>query len=83
MSEQSQPKAYWQAGLMVFGQVTGWIVGPIVLALVIGKWLDQRWQTSPWFFLGLSAVAFAITAWGIVRLGKKYIKEAEEASQKK
>ncbi len=77
-------KKWWQPALEIFAQVTGWIAGPIIIALFLGKYLDNRYQTKPWFFLGLVVLAFLITCFGIVRLTTDYIKKIEkEAKEKK
>jgi len=73
----------WQPGLMLMGEMTAWIVGPIILALFVGKWLDQKYSSEPWFFLGLVGLAFIITAWKIVQIGKDYIKKIEQEVQQK
>ncbi|MBI5037830.1 MAG: AtpZ/AtpI family protein [Candidatus Kerfeldbacteria bacterium] len=75
--EKPIEKAWWQPALAVFGEVTGWIVAPILLALFGGRWLDERFQTDPWFYLGLTALAVTITVVGLVKIGGKYIRQVE------
>jgi F0F1-type ATP synthase assembly protein I len=67
---------------MIFANITGWIVAPVVLALILGKYLDKRFLTAPWFFLGLTIAAFFVTIFGILRLLKRYLKEMEEDKKK-
>lgn len=82
--KKNNDKKWWQPGLVIFTQVTGWIAGPIIIALFLGKYLDNKFQTKPWFFLGFTALAFFITSFGIVRITKNYIKKIEkEAKDKK
>ena len=74
---------WWKPGVEIFGQVSSWVVVPIVLALIAGKALDTRYGTKPWIFLGLTTVAFGISCYGIVRVISKYIKKmADEAKNK-
>ena len=73
----------WQKGLSLFIQLSGWLVGPIVAALVLGKWLDGRYGTKPWLFLACTGVAFVITCFGLVMETKRYIKEIEKENKKK
>ncbi len=80
MAEENE-KAWWQPALAVFGEITGWIVAPVVISLYGGRWLDQRFDTAPWFFLGLTALAVIITMVGVVRVGSRYMKEVEKDSQ--
>ena len=82
---------------MIFANITGWIVVPVmtpsnnlkedlvvtvVLALVLGKYLDSRLLTAPWFFLGLTLLAFLVTIFGILKLLKKYLKDLEDIKKK-
>lgn len=81
--KKNNDKKWWQPGLVIFTQVTGWIASPIIIALFLGKYLDNKFQTKPWFFLGLTALAFFITSFGIVRITKNYIKKIEKEAKKK
>lgn len=76
-------KAWWQPALAVFGEITGWLVAPILGSLWLGKYLDQQFDSDPWFYLGLTAVAFIITIIGLVRIGSKYIKQMESEKREK
>jgi len=68
------------------GEVTtydlGWIIGPIIIALVVGKYLDKKYSTTPWFFLGLTAIAFFISIFSILKILMKYIKDIESEINK-
>ena len=85
-NNDSQPSGpWWKSGALVFSEISTWIVVPIVLALIIGKRLDAYYGTDPWIFIGLAALGFLITAYGIVKSVKKYAekeKEKESASKK-
>lgn len=79
--EEKLEKAWWQPALAVFGEITGWIVAPIIILLYGGRWLDERFDTAPWFFLGLTALAVVITMVGVVRVGSRYMKQIEKDTQ--
>jgi F0F1-type ATP synthase assembly protein I len=79
---ENEPKkenkaTWWEPAVEIFSQVSGWIAGPIILALVLGKYLDGRFGTKPWIFLGLTAVAFLISSFGIVKVVSKYMSRLE------
>ncbi|OGI81799.1 hypothetical protein A3E95_00550 [Candidatus Nomurabacteria bacterium RIFCSPHIGHO2_12_FULL_44_22b] len=74
MSENNNNNQWWKPGVKIFSEVSGWIAGPIILALIAGKWLDGRFDTKPWIFLGLTGVAFLISIFGIVRIVSRYMK---------
>jgi F0F1-type ATP synthase assembly protein I len=63
--------------------VTGWIAAPIIIALFLGKYLDNKYQTEPWIFLGLTALSFVISCVGIVRITIKYTKKIESELKEK
>ena len=61
--------------LALFFELSGWIAIPIILALFIGRWLDGKWNSEPTFILISIGSAFIITVAGIIRKGKKLMKE--------
>lgn len=72
-----QDGANWAPALEIFSEVSTWIAGPIIFALILGKYLDGRFDTRPWFFIGFTFLAFLISAFGIVRVVGKYMKKLE------
>ncbi len=69
---------FWQPGLLMFSRMSGWIIGPIILGIFLGKWLDRRYDTEPWLFLGAVGLAFIISMVGLV---KDAFKEMEKLSK--
>lgn len=76
-------KSFWQQGLSFFVQLSGWLVGPLVAALFLGKWLDKRYDTEPWLFLLSIGVAFLITSLGIIKEAMGFIKQIEREDRNK
>jgi F0F1-type ATP synthase assembly protein I len=75
---------WWQPGMLLFARLSGWIGGPIIVALFVGKWLDKKYNTEPWLFLASVGVAFLISSYGIVRDTMRERKRIEkEAKDKK
>jgi len=58
---------WWQPGLILFARLSGWIGGPILIAIFIGKWLDKKYHKEPWLFLLSVGVAFIFSTYGIIR----------------
>ena len=69
--------------LEIFGQVSAWVAGPIIAALIAGKALDRHFDTAPWIFLALTALSFFISMIGIWRILAKYIKTIEKEIKEK
>lgn len=66
---------WWKPGVDLFLKLTGWIVGPLLLALFLGKWLDRKFGTDPWFLLGSLAASFIFSNILLIRESKKAMKE--------
>jgi len=81
--EKSPPKNLWQPALAVFAEVSGWIVAPIIIALYVGKYLDEQQGTGNLYFLSLTGLAFIISCVGISFIGARYIKQVEESNKSK
>ena len=71
-------KPYWHDALISFTKMSSWIVGPILLALFAGKWLDSRFHTAPIIFVSLTGFAFIVSMVGLVKEGKQYLKSTED-----
>jgi F0F1-type ATP synthase assembly protein I len=76
-------KAWWQPAMSVFAEVTGWIVAPIVGALFLGRYLDEKHDSAPWYYFSLTGVAFIISCIGIVIVASKYIRQIDRENQAK
>jgi F0F1-type ATP synthase assembly protein I len=85
-NQSKEDTSWWQPGLVLVSKISSWIVGPIILSLFIGKWLDKKYQTEPWLFLLSVGIAFILSSVGIVKEAKKEIdrieKEVEKAKSK-
>lgn len=82
-TKQKDMRLWWEPAVEIFTEVSGWIAGPIILALVLGKYLDGRFGTSPWIFLGLTGLSFIVSSFGIVRVVLRYMKKIEKTEKDK
>ena len=73
---------WWQPSILLFTRLSGWIGGPIIIALFVGKWLDQKYDTAPWLFLVTVGFAFIVSSIGIVKEATKAMKEIEKNAKK-
>jgi len=83
MKKDKQENPWWQPGMLLFGRLSGWIAGPIIAALFIGKWLDKKYDSEPWIFLASVGIAFIISSVGIVREAKIVMNKIIEDEKKK
>lgn len=70
-------KPWWSDALNIFSKITAWVAVPVVVALLVGKYLDGRWGSKPWAFLTLTGIAFIISIIAIGKISLQYIKEIE------
>ena len=71
----------WKIGLYLFSQLTAWIAVPVILAVFLGRWLDNKYDSSPWLFLITVGIAFVISNIGIVKQSLKTMKEIERQAE--
>ena len=69
---------WWAPGVKLVGDVSAWIIVPIVGALVLGKFLDQRFGTEPVMFFVLAGLGFLITGYGIFKVVRNYMKKLQK-----
>lgn len=69
---------WWKPAVEIFTQISGWIIGPIVVALILGKMLDNHYDTKPVILLVSVGVSFLITCVGMVRVIKNYTRKLKE-----
>ncbi len=82
IEKDNQKAPWWQPGLVLFFRLSGWIAGPVIIAVFFGKWLDKKYDTEPWLFLLTVGIAFFFSMFGIVHDSLKEIKKIEAASKK-
>lgn len=74
-------KDSWSVALRVMVNVSGWIAGPIIIGLFLGKWLDKKFNTAPWLFLITIGVCFLVSMYGLVVNALKEFKKVEKDYQ--
>lgn len=83
-SKNNDKNEFMRLALTIFAETTGWIAFPVIGALFLGRWLDEKQGTDPLYYLSMTAAAFIISSVGIGITGVKYMKriEAEENKSK-
>jgi F0F1-type ATP synthase assembly protein I len=84
MMQQAQEQApWWQPGLILFYKLSGLVAGPILLAIFVGKYLDKAFNTEPWIFLSLTAVALVVSTTAIIYTYFREMKKIEQDEKDK
>jgi len=77
-----QDGVWWKPAVEIFSEISTWIAAPIILALIVGKALDNRYGTKPWLLLILAGIGFLISSFGIVRAVKRFVEKTKEEVKK-
>lgn len=73
---------WWKPAVQIFSEVSTWIAVPIIVALIIGKALDNHYGTKPLMLLILAGIGFLISSYGIVKAVKKFIEKTKQEVEK-
>jgi len=84
--ESGQRKAtednWWRPAFLMFSRFFGWIIFPPLVGSVIGMWLDKKYGTDPWLFIGSVGVTFIFSITGLVKNALREFKKIEELNKK-
>lgn len=73
----------WQPGMQLFLKLSGWIGVPVLIAVVVGRYLDAQYHTDPWLFLLSVGIAFIVSIGAIIHYGLKEMKRIESETSDK
>ncbi|EKE16117.1 MAG: hypothetical protein ACD_11C00030G0025 [uncultured bacterium] len=83
MDNKLDPKvAWWRSGMEMFLKMSGWIGGPVIAGTFIGKYLDKKFDTTPWLFLLSVGISFIVSMIALVHIGLKEMKKIEKENKK-
>ncbi len=80
--KENLKQAWWFPAVHMFMRISGWIIGPIVAALILGKFLDKIFYSKPWFFITLTAVAFIFSMFKLLMETLTQIRKIEKQTNK-
>jgi len=66
-------KEWYKQGIIFFAKTTSWIGIPVVLAVIVGKSLDEKLGSTPYAIITSTILAFIISCIGILKEVQKYI----------
>lgn len=70
--------AWWQPALTLFAKFSGWILAPLFLGVILGQWLDKKFNTAPWIFLAATIISFIISMIGLAMTAIKDFKKFDK-----
>jgi F0F1-type ATP synthase assembly protein I len=81
-SKGSTNNSWWQPGLLLFFRLSGWIGVPVLIGVVVGKWLDRKYGTEPWLFILSVGASFILSMFGMIKEAMKAMKEIDKNEKK-
>lgn len=79
-SKKKNKVAWWQPAIVLFIRLSGWIAAPVLIAIFLGRWLDKKYDSEPWLFLGCVGAAFIISIVGLIKNTITEYKKIENVS---
>jgi F0F1-type ATP synthase assembly protein I len=83
LSEKEPKDPWWRLPLLFFFQLSSWIVAPVILALVLGWWLEKYHHFDSWIYLVTVGIAFIVSIVGMVKEGSRAIKTMDNIGREK
>ncbi len=89
MIKQNTPKSskkvktWWQPAVEMSLRFSGWVVFPVLIAMFLGQWLDEKFGTKPWIFLSTIGLAFTISMIGLIKSASEEFNKISNNSSKK
>lgn len=79
MENNDKKASIWKSAyIKVFTEISAWIVGPVLVSILIGNYLDQRFNSAPWILGVALALSFTLSMVMIVKIAKKYEKDLDK-----
>jgi F0F1-type ATP synthase assembly protein I len=87
MSEEPHKKTsdreYYLFALKIAGDFGVAIAAPVIVFVLLGQYLDDRYEKGPWFTVGAFVLAALTSARIIYKKAKKYNQEFQNLDEKK
>jgi len=71
----------WMSALRFVG-VGGFVGGSILLGVYLGRLVDKRYQTEPWFTVAGLLLGLIVAVVGVYHMLRSFIKEMQENNRK-
>lgn len=81
MNKNNYKTPWWRDGLIIFTRVSSYIVVPVILGSIIGKYLDNKYNTGNLLFYISIGIAFISTIYLIGKEVKRYKRSLEKQEQ--
>jgi F0F1-type ATP synthase assembly protein I len=80
INTQKQPD--WIAALKIFVRLSAWIIAPLLVGLLLGRYLDAKNGSSPKWFLIVTGIAFIVSIYGLIKNANEAYKEIDNVNKR-
>jgi len=63
--KNKQSQASWRLAMTVFLKLSHWIVWPVLCGVLIGNWLDKKYNKDSFFLLTVIGLMFIVSMVGL------------------
>lgn len=74
---------WWQPALALFGRLSAWIAGPVLIGALIGDFVDKKYGFAPWGKLSIIGISFIFSMIGLVVEASKEFAKIEKSVKDK
>jgi F0F1-type ATP synthase assembly protein I len=82
LKTDSPTNVWWRQSLFFFFDLSGYVLGPLVAAYLIGSFVDKKFETAPWGLVICVITGFIVSIAAIITKTLKYLAEAEKVEKK-
>lgn len=79
LAKESTTNVWWRDSLFFFFDLSGYILGPLIAAYLIGSFIDKKLDSGPWGITAALVIGFLVSIGMIVFKTIKYMKSVETA----
>lgn len=76
-------RKYYLLGLRIAGDFGATIAVPVIIFVLIGQWLDDRYDKGPWFTIAAFILAALLSGRMIYKKAKGYGKQFQDLDNRK
>lgn len=81
--EMKNAEPWWRPAMFIFFRASAWIAVPVVAALYLGRFLEDKYGADTHLLLITVAGAFLVTMIGLVKVTLSEFKKMDEAEKEK
>ncbi|GEL08977.1 AtpZ/AtpI family protein [Salisediminibacterium halotolerans] len=79
MSEPSKYRSLMKA-FALMSTISAYFIGSVVIGVIVGNWLENRYETGGLFLVGGMLLGLATAVFGIYRAIRQYMEDGDDSS---